>query len=241
MFNHKYVPVAQIIDNIKRGRLYKELPNESAIAYAVEAYRLMASEKAEITKPAKLEVINNRAQLPADFERIVQMARTDCDFKSFAPMRYATDSLHSVRHCTNSPDLKCKSQFTYSMNNNFIIPNFSEGWLFMAYKALPTDEDCNLMIPDNVNVQLAIQYYIRYRFLDDLGSDDPKINRQVEKDEQQYCWYIGKAQAAMTAMTMDEYESFANSMSRFFDTDDHYQNFMLNLGTQELIRNQRYG
>ena len=241
MFNHKYVPIKQIIDNIKRGRLYKEMPEETAIAYAVEAYRLLASEKAEITKPAKIEIQGRRGKIPADLERVVRTAKTDCDLKSLIPMRYATDDFHSVRHCLGSRDLSCRSEYTYSMNNNYIITNFEEGWVFMAYKSLPTDSDCNLVIPDNVNVQLAIQYYIRWRYLDDLGSDDPKIERQKEQDDQQYCWYIGKAQDAMTNMTMDEFESFANSLSKFFDAEDHYQTFMRDLGGQEYIRIQRYG
>lgn len=240
MFNHKYISIKVIVDRIKRGKMYKELPFESAIDYAVQAYRLMAAEKAEITMPAKIEINNNKGILPPDMERIIQTVKIDSCFKYLCPMRFATDNFHSVLHCTNSPDLKCVTEYTYSLNNNFIITNFKEGWVFMAYKALPTDEECLLMIPDNVNVQLAIEYYIKSRYLDDLGSDDRVVMRQQEKDDQEYCWYIGKAQAAMTAMTMDEYESFANSMSKFFDTEDYYQTFLRNLGTRELIRNQSH-
>jgi hypothetical protein len=45
----------------------------------------------------------------------------------------------------------------------------------------------------------------------------------------------------MTAMTQDEYESFANSMSKFFDTENYHSRFMKNLGSQEFIRNVRNG
>lgn len=241
MFNHKYISINQIVDKIMRGKLYKELPYESAIDYAVEAYRLLASEKAEISLPAKLKIENYRAVIPENLERIIQVVKVSCDMKIMQSMRYATDNFHSVLHCTNSPDLKCQSEYTYSLNNNYIITNFKDGYIFMAYKGLPTDDECNLLIPDNVNVKLAIEYYIKSRFLDDLGSDDNRIIRQQQKDEQEYCWYIGKAQGAMTALSMDEYESFANSMSKFFDTEDYYKSFMKNLGAQELIINQRYG
>lgn len=240
MFNHKYVSLKVIIDKIKRGRLYKELSFEAAIDYGVEAYRLLASEKAEVTLPAKIEINNYRGILPSNMERILQAVKVDDCMKEMCAMRYATDNFHSVLHCTNSPDLKCRSEVTYSLNNNYIITSFEKGYVFMSYKGLATDEDCIPMIPDNVNVMLAVEYYIKYRFLDDLGSDNPRIQNQQSKDEQQYCWYIGKAQAHMTAMTMDEYQSFANSMSQMFDTE-HHSSFLRNLGTKELIKNQRYG
>lgn len=241
MFNHQYVSINQIVDKIKRGRHYKELPLESAIDYAVEAYRLLASEKAEITLPAKIEITNHRGLLPKNLERVLQTVKIDECFKQLVPMRYATNNFHSVLHCTNSPDTTCNSEYTYNLNNNYIITNFKTGWVFMAYKSLPSDENCSLLIPDNVNVKLAIEYYIKYRFLDDLGSDDNLILRQREKDEQEYCWYIGKAQGAMTAMSMDEYESFANSLSKFFDTDDYHNGFLDQLGAKEYIKNQQYG
>ena len=241
MFNYKYVNLKEIIDNVKRGRLYRELPYESAINYGVEAIRLLASEKAEVTQPAKLEIIDYRAKLPANLERIIQTAVVDCNMKYLAAMRYATDNFHSVRHCLNSPDMACSSEYTYSLNNNYIITSFKTGFVFMAYKGLAVDEDCQIIIPDNVNVKLAVQFYIRWRYLDDLGSDDPNIRRQKAEDDQQYCWYIGKAQGAMTDLSMDEYESFANSMSKFFDDSSYHDSFMNGLGVKETIRTQNYG
>tara|TARA_R110000851_G_scaffold57420_2_gene133764 strand:+ start:8762 stop:9496 length:735 start_codon:yes stop_codon:yes gene_type:complete len=242
MFNHKYVSVKQVIDRIKRGRLYKELPYESAIDYAVQAYRLLASEKAEVTKPGKIEIINFRGVLPTDLERIVQTVAVNEDMTKVLPMTYSTGNLHSIQHCLGSPDLSRRggADLSYSLNNNYIVTGFETGWVLMAYKGLMMDEDdCTPMLPDNVNVLLAVEYYIKSRFLDDLGSDDPTVRRQQIKDDREYCWYIGKAQDSMLGMSMDEYESFANSMSKFFDTGDHHSTFMNGLGTKELIRNQR--
>jgi hypothetical protein len=263
MFNHKYVSIKQVIDRIKRGRLYKELPFESAIDYGVQAYRLLASEKAEVTKPGKIQIENFRGVLPGDLERIVQTVAVDEQMKTAVAMRYSTGSLHSIRHCLYSPDVSNNVSYqnsktttysnnpsiqkgysyndlTYSLNNNYIITGFETGWVLMSYKGLLMDEDdCTPMLPDNVNVLLAVEYYIKSRFLDDLGSDDPTIRRQQAKDDQEYCWYIGKAQDSMLGMSMDEYESFANSMSKFFGPGDYHKTFMDGLGSKELIRNQR--
>lgn len=242
MFNHKYVSLKQIIDRIKRGSLYRGLPYESAIDYGVDAYRLLASDKAEITLPAIIPISEHRGRLPENFERMLQVAQLDDCKNIISAMRYATDTLHSTLHCHNSPDLKCNSDITYSFNNNYIHTSFREGHVFLAYKGLATDENCVPIIPDNINVILAIEYYIKYRYLDDLGSNEPKIERQQQKDEAQYCWYIGKAQGSMTDLTIDEYESFANSISQWFGpTENHHSTFLKNLGTRELIKNQRNG
>tara|TARA_R110000850_G_scaffold227145_2_gene352280 strand:+ start:571 stop:1311 length:741 start_codon:yes stop_codon:yes gene_type:complete len=246
MFNHKYVSIKQVIDRIKRGRLYKELPYESAIDYGVQAYRLLASEKAEVTKPGKIDIVNFRGVLPGDLERIMQTAAVTCDSQGRLSlpiaMRYSEGTFNSIKHCYNSPDLglNVRGELTYSLNNNYIITGFETGTVLMAYKGLAMDtDDCTPMIPDNVNVLLAVEYYIKSRFLDDLGSEDPVVRRQQEKDDSEYCWYIGKAQDSMLGMSIDEYESFANSMSQFFGPGDHHKDFMTGLGMKELIKNQR--
>lgn len=239
MFNHKYISLKQVVDDVMRGRLYKELPFESAINYGVEAYRLLASEKSQITKPGKIEINNHRGRLPADLETVLQTVVISNNGTA-TPMRYATDNFNSILHSINSPDLKNNSELTYSLNANYIQTSFPKGNVLMVYKGLMTDEDCIPMIPDNVNVILAVRYYIRSKFLEDLGSDDPKINRQQEMDEQQYCWYIGKAQSSMSDLSIDEYETFANSMSQMF-TENEYNAFMKNLGNKEIINIQRYG
>ncbi len=239
MFNHKYISLKQVVDDVMRGRLYKELPFESAINYGVEAYRLLASEKSQITKPGKIEINNHRGKLPADLETVLQTVFIGRN-GSATPMRYAVDNFNSVLHEVNSPDLQNRSELTYSLNANYIQTSFSEGNVLMVYKGLMTDEDCIPMIPDNVNVILAVRYYIRSKFLEDLGSDDPKINKQQEMDEQQYCWYIGKAQSSLSKLSVDEYETLANAMSQMF-TANEYGHFMKNLGLKELLNVHRYG
>lgn len=242
MFNHKYVSLKEIVDRIMKGNLYKGLPYESAITYGVDAYRLLASDKAEVTLPAKTEIKDYRGMLPENFERVVQTARVDDCMNIVSAMRYATDTMHSVLHCFNSPDIGCNSENTYSLNNNYIHTSFKEGFVFMAYKGLAVDENCIPTIPDNINVILAVEFYIKYKYLDDLGSSDPKVERQYNKDYTEYCWYIGKAQNHMTSLSIDEYESFANSMSQWFGpTDNHHKNFLKNLGAKQLINNHRYG
>lgn len=241
MYNTKFVSVNQIIDKIKRGKLFKELSYEAAIDYAVECYRLINTDRAEITKPHLIKIENHRGVLPEDLERVIQTVYTDKNLRYTVAMRYATNNFNEVFHCLNSPDLHCNTEYTYSLNNNYIHTSYKEGYAFMVYKALKTDDKGMIMIPDNVDVQLAVEFYVKWRYLDDLASDDPVVNRHLERNEQQYDWYIGKAQASLTDMSWDEYESFANSMSKFFDSENQHKSFLDQLGAKEYIRNQMYG
>ena len=241
MFNTKYIEIDQIIDRIKRGNLYKEMSYETALDYAVDAYRLLNSEKAEVAKPYKVEIISYKGVLPDDFERVIATAKTDNALTCLYPMAASTSTLNSVRHCIGSPDLHCNSEYTYTLNNNYINTSFEKGFVFMVYKGLMTNCDGVPMIPDEVNTIKATEAYIKTNYLKDLGSDDPVVNRHMELEEQNYCWYIGKAQSAMTDLSYDEYRALANSLNGFFINEDHFTNFLSTMGVKQYLVNQRNG
>jgi len=237
MYNGQYVSIKQLTDKIKKGKLYKDIPFESIIDYTIEAMRLIMAEKYLVTKPAKLKVENHKTKLPCGFELMIQA--TKCENKSFIPMRYGTDNFHSIYHIDNSPDCKnSTSSHTYTISNSLINTSFKDGEMLIAYKGIHTDKEGYPMVPDNVNVILALEYYIKYRYLDDMASDEAFIERRRGQDEQMYCWYVGKAQSAATNMTMDEMESFANSMSSMFTNYDQFKDRFKDLGMQEFIKLQ---
>ena len=236
MYNGQYVSIKQIADKIKRGKLYKDIPFESIVDYTVEAMRLIMAEKYFVTKPAKIKVENHKAPLPCGFELMIQTVKYDCDTNSLIPMRYGTDNFHSIYHIDGSPDCSTSSEHTYTINNSLITTSFKEGEMIMAYKAINVDKEGYPLVPDNVNVQLTVEYYIKYRYLDDMASDEPAIERRKGSDEQLYCWYVGKAQSAATNMTMDEMESFANSMSQMFTNYNQFKHRLKDLGMQEYLK-----
>lgn len=240
MFNGKYVSIKRIADKIKRGRLYKDIPFESVIDYGVEAMKLIMSESYFVTKPEFVEIKNFKGPLPCGFEYMISCSRYMGKGKKneFIPMGTGTDTHHESYSVTKSNRLGKteNSVFTYSINTNKIFTNFEEGKLFLVYKAVHTDEDGLILIPDNVNVMLAVEFYIKYNYLNDLGSDEAQIQRRAEKDEQEYCWYIGKAQAASTNMTIDEMESFSNSLAQLFEDKNQFRQRLEYLHTQEFLK-----
>jgi hypothetical protein len=237
MYNGQYVSIKQIASKIKRGKLYKDVPFESIIDYTVDAMRLIMAEKYFVTKPGRLKVENHKTKLPCGFELMIQSARYDCNTHQLTPMRYGTDNFHSIYHVDGSSDCKNNDlRNTYTINNSVITTSFKEGEMLIAYKAIQVDEEGYPMIPDNVNVQLTVEYYIKHKYLEDMASDEAFIQRRQSSDEQLYCWYVGKAQSAATNMTMDELESFANSMSQLFTNTDQFKDRLKDLGLQEYIK-----
>ena len=241
MFNTKFIDLNQVIDRVKRSNLYKEMSYETAIDYAVDVYRLLNNEKAEVPCPWLTKIEKYRAKLPDNFERIIATVKTDDTFSYYINMGYATSSLNSVRHCTGSPDLSCQSEYTYSLDSNYIKTSFEEGWVFMVYNGLMVNDDGVIMIPDEVNTIKAVTAYIKHQYLKDMASDDPVVNKHMDIEDQEYCWYIGKAQSAMNDLSYDQYRAFANSMNKLFDNQDHFDNLFADLGVKQYIVNQRYG
>ena len=232
MFNSKYVSVKQIADKIKRGRFYKDTPFESIVDYAVEAISLILSEDYLVTKPLFVEIKDHKAGLPCGFEYMVSCSKFDNN--CYTPMNTGTDMHHDVYSTSGSGSIN--GGYTYSLNNGNIFTNFKEGKLFLVFKEIPTDEDGYPKIPDNINVKLAVEFYIKYNYLNDMGSDENVIINRANKDETEYCWYVGKAQAAATNMTLDEMESFANSLSNLFDDPNQFKNRLQYLHAQNHLK-----
>lgn len=232
MYNSKYISIKEVTNNIKRGRLFKDLPFEAVIDYTVDVMRLIVNEKYMVTLPALIDVKQYKGPLPCGFEYMVQC--TKFDGKSFYPMHTSTDNFSTVYNNTLKPSVG--TSYTYTLNNNVIFTDFEEGQLFIVYKSIPLDAEEYPMIPDNVNVKLAVENYIKFRHLENMASDEKVVERALQRAEQEYLWYVGKSRAAATNMTLDEMETFANSMSQLFVDPSQFKDRLQFLSNQEFLR-----
>lgn len=75
MLSGKYVSLKEVIDNLLRDRGYKyELPYSDCVEWSVEAMRLIGAPSALIHKETVISFADNRAQLPLDFDSMIQLA-----------------------------------------------------------------------------------------------------------------------------------------------------------------------
>lgn len=64
----------------------------------------------------------------------------------------------------DSPSIHNKSSLEVTMDSNYFYFNFETGSIYLQYFKMMLDEDGLPMIPDVVQIELAIEYYLLYRF-----------------------------------------------------------------------------
>lgn len=157
-----------------------------------------------------------------------------CRFPSLIPMKYTTDLFYKHQyHCTNW-DLSVPSNYTYKVNNGYIFPNFENGRVLMAYRAIPTDCDGFPLIPSDEKWRTAVMWEIAYKIAKKLwiqGNLEDKRFQFIERDRD---WYV--AQAGKHSMSVDEMTSLKNSIVNLIPNPHEENNFFRNLQFPE----QRY-
>jgi hypothetical protein len=118
-------------------------------------------------------------------------------------------------------------------------PNFEKGFIALAYKAVPVDEDGFPKIPDDIKFKNAVKYHIMWK-LAFLRLMSNKISTQayqiIERDRD---WYIGAAQTRSHMPSMDMMESIKNNWIRLIPKiNQHRDGFKsANMQEQRILHN----
>lgn len=73
--------------------------------------------------------------------------------------------------CLNiNPYIRNKAKYEISITNNHINTNFRNGYIYIQYRMLPTDEDGELMIPETRNgfLEKYLEFYVKSRIVENL-------------------------------------------------------------------------
>lgn len=244
MYNGNTVSLKRVIWKVMNSRLMQDLTYELAAEFASEAIRLIGAPLAyedKVTRPP-LKVIDHKAQMPAG----VILVRGVRAFSSNhilekevgIPMTWATDIYHESVGCEEQ-DGKCADlgfEVTYTIQSNVITTSFSTGYVEVAYQALATDEDGFPLVPDNQDFLLALEYYIRYRYLEPLWEVGKITDKVFNRIDQMKSWYIGAAQSDMQLANMDHVEAMMNSVNRLIINSNAQRNFFKFMGKHERIK-----
>jgi hypothetical protein len=238
MLNSKYVSVETIIAGVYRDLgLSSQVNYEDAVEWIAEVLGLIGTPYEYLDKVAYLKVQDSRAELPCDLVYIVSTNGSgeiddECPNKlRYFPMRYSTDTFHH-RYCES---IQCNGgDVTYTLNDNFIFPNFETGSIKIAYKATPTDKRGLPLIPDNAKTKRAVISYLKTK-LGFIEWSRGKMAQAIYKDlEQNYLFDVGAAQNYAHIPTLDQMESLKNSWLRLIPKiNDHANNFK-NVGNAEV-------
>ena len=137
-------------------------------------------------------------------------------------LRYSTDSFHMS-------DIKDCDDYTYKLQGGYIYTSLKEGGVEISYQAIPIDDECYPMIPDNSKFLRALEAYIKkqwFTILFDMGKIQGAVLQNVQ---QEYAWAVGACDADFHSLSLDKAETFFNSWRTAIPrTNEHSRGFATN-------------
>lgn len=229
----KYISLRQVLDDILDHPMLKDVSFERAVNYTVHFMRIVGCPRMFEERTALVEIENYRGLLPCDFNDIIQVrTHSSCDRKNYRVFRHTTDSFHMSDNKQDSFDL------TYKIQGNIIFTSIKEGIIEIAYNAFAVDSDGYPLIPDNSSFIRALELYIKKQHFTVLF-DTGKINNAIlNQTLQDYAFAVGQAQSDLVRPTIDQMESFTNSLNTLVTRVNEHRSGFVNNGTQEKIRLQ---
>lgn len=241
-WNGKYVSIQNIIATVFRNmKSSKDLNIADAVEWAGEALEFIGGPYTFENKIIVLDIKNFRAKLPCELHYIEMCrgyalkpnATDDCyNKKKAVPMRYSTDSFHHS-YCKDNKDCYCNSSYTYTVNDDYIMTSFKEGFVEMAFLAIPVDDEGYPKVPDNIKIKQAVASHISWRIAS-IQADDGKIPQwRYEALEKERDWYIGAAQTAQQMPSIDMMEAIKNNWLRLIPKINQHADSFKSAGEPE--------
>jgi hypothetical protein len=241
--NGKYVDVAYIIERVYRDYGFDlEVKYDEVIEWIWDVMALIGAPQQFVDKisdgsdtmPNPIEVTNYRGELPNDLFS-VYLAR---DYDTKMPMICKSSSF--LRDMDQT--FVRESQYSYTLNNNYIFTSFKEGQVELHYKAFPTNSLGMPMIPDDIKFVMAVQAFVAERIGFRLFMQDHIAQGKYQKLEQDRGWYIGAAGTKAQIPSIDEMEGIKNRFLRLrIHTDFHDSSFVYSSDSERLILHNNSG
>jgi hypothetical protein len=154
------------------------------------------------------------------------------DSNQLQPLQYGASTFHKSMHCTGCVNENAHYEETYIIDCDYIKTSFKSGKICLSYMALPTDDDCYPLVPDDISYQEAMFWYIYKKIL--LGNPTFKNNGiDYSFAEQQWKYYCTQARNAANFPDIDRMESFMNQWVRLIPNITRHDFAFENLNTKE--------
>ncbi len=127
--------------------------------------------------------------------------------------------------------------YTYVITPGWLKTNITEGYLMMAYQAIPTDADGYPMVPDQESFMEALYWYINMKMLYPLWRQG-QVRDAVYYDARR-SWNFYRKQAYGEAMmpSGDQLESIKNTWLKLMPEINEHATFYSTVGQQQVIHN----
>lgn len=169
-----------------------------------------------------------------------------CIYIKYFPMMYSTDTFHVAadkhRHSCDAA-WRCKSEFTYSLNGNYIFTNFKYGKVALSYRAIMTDNEGLPMIPDSSNAIEYVYWYLVEKVAFQLYLTDKLTADKYDRIQaMKQLFYEKSRNDGKMPKTLDEWQAYIRQRNRIIPVfDDHSRFFStLNQAQARRIHPNRY-
>jgi hypothetical protein len=244
MYSGKIVSYKTIMDKQMRDWGF-DIDDEQGLEWLAE---FMAHTNVGITlenKIAYIHVCDGRSDLPCDLHKLEQVARVDCvetleeaecGQGTIVPMRWTTDNFH-MRYHRDDRDYTTESRETYTVGQNFIFPSFSEGFLALAYAAIPTDEEGYPTIPAEQQWLEAASHELAWKAARKRWIQDALAPQKYAEITKERDWYFAQAvNHSKQWHNVDDAESQKNAHVRTIPKIDDHASFFANMQLPEQRR-----
>ena len=156
------------------------------------------------------------------------------DSNTMQPLQYGASTFHRSMHCDGCVNENANYEDTYIIDNEYIKTSFQSGKICLSYMALPTDDDCYPLVPDDISFKEALFWYVYKKLL--LGNPTFKNNGiNYNFADQQWKYYCTQARNAANYPDIDRYESFMNQWVRLIPNLNRHDLAFEQLNTKEDI------
>ena len=128
------------------------------------------------------------------------------------------------------------SPYRYKVNNGVVFTDFKEGFINIAYKAYPVDNEGFLMIPDDEKLRAAVKYHLIYK-IDyrawRVNPASPGMKALLNDSEQRRDFYAGAARNKSHIPNVSKMESIKNRWLSLIPRINEHRNGFRTLNNQE--------
>lgn len=124
-------------------------------------------------------------------------------------------------------------QHNYWVNNHHIKTSFKNGTIFIAYMAIPVDDDGFPLIPDDISYREALYRYITMKLMYPSYLQGKLRDRQWDEMVQSWHNYCAQARGAANMPDIGMLENLKNQWVRLMPNINQFNTFFNNLNTQE--------
>jgi hypothetical protein len=222
MKNIQYTNIRQILDEVHRHPLMRDVTLEQVVSYLITFMGLYGFPLMYETKEEILHIKDFRAILPCDCLEVIQAK--EC--KSDICLRSMTDTFNSMG----------KQQPSFKIQGSIIYTSIKDGDIMITYKSVPIDEDGFPKLINNPVFLKTFELYIKkevFTILFDLA----KISQQsLQQVQQEYYWKAGQLQSEFTLPDYNEMESIGRLWNSLLERHTEFDNGFRNMGDREYIR-----